>query len=515
MLDLRLDDCWAYLTVDAHLRARLSRSWRVDSIVVDVQCIEVLHDAVPGDGSGTLSNAVRLLTRLVPVVFEAGEDSEFIQRFFWENQLPTVFAGSSNREAQQQPLWEPLQTGDNKPIGAALVHAVMTALFLADYSVSQDAAYIFANKLSVSRAKAEARAARHAAVEAGEAVPDATEDDEVIPDEANAVWPMLLWRGGVGFPKLIPASPSTSQIHNRIDLLRLLIALCSQTLFATPVPQSPPRSPFLDVATQANCPYSPTLFYCLLNTVLGYDPVGLGVPYATAIVGDKEQPLASAALQTLLVLLDYAPLVPAAGAPATGAAADGDGGAAAGAESGDAAGAVAQQPQQQQQQGEEVFAQFNIYRSLLSGLSEELDLDILYQGLTRLLKSYPAAEQSVLPGAYHPISFHQELLVLLWKLLDENQSECAAGLHVMCRAAPPWPLCAHPSHVVITTSTTNTSVAAPSAVVINISAAFLSHVLSSCDITAIAEPLLYLMWSGRSNVTKVGEHRCSSPHRSA
>jgi hypothetical protein len=45
------------------------------------------------------------------------------------------------------------------------------------------------------------------------------------------------------------------------------------------------------------CPLAPTLFYSLLNTALSYDPVGWGVPYASAIVSDTEEPLADISLQ--------------------------------------------------------------------------------------------------------------------------------------------------------------------------------------------------------------------------
>ena len=65
----------------------------------------------------------------------------------------------------------------------------------------------------------------------------------------------------------------------------------------------------MDVAVSVSCPLAPTLFYSLLNTALSYDPVGWGVPYASAIVSDTAEPLADICLQVLDVLLDYAPLI--------------------------------------------------------------------------------------------------------------------------------------------------------------------------------------------------------------
>lgn len=46
-----------------------------------------------------------------------------------------------------------------------------------------------------------------------------------------------------------------------------------------------------------------------LPQVLAYDPVGMGVPYATSFTGDKDEALVETSLHALLVLLDYAPLV--------------------------------------------------------------------------------------------------------------------------------------------------------------------------------------------------------------
>jgi hypothetical protein len=69
------------------------------------------------------------------------------------------------------------------------------------------------------------------------------------------------------------------------------------------------RSPWSDAAVSSNCPLAPTLFYCLLNAGLAYDPIGWGVPYGSALVSDFDEPLADMSLQVLTALLDYAPFV--------------------------------------------------------------------------------------------------------------------------------------------------------------------------------------------------------------
>lgn len=57
------------------------------------------------------------------------------------------------------------------------------------------------------------------------------------------------------------------------------------------------RSPWCDVAVRASTPLAPTLFYCLLNTGLSYDPIGWGIPYGSTFVSDNDEPLADICLQ--------------------------------------------------------------------------------------------------------------------------------------------------------------------------------------------------------------------------
>jgi hypothetical protein len=146
----------------------------------------------------------------------------------------------------------------------------------------------------------------------------------------------------------------------------------------------------------------------------------------------------NACLQLLLALLDYAPLVAAAPKPP---------------EESDAA---------PEEQGEpQLYAQFNIYRSLLAGITEARDFATIYHGMCSLLSTVPQADGTLLPHSLHHVSCFQEILVLFWKLIDENPS-------------------------------------------------FLQHVLNHSDITQVITPMLYLMWAGRLDMTRVGLiHLCT------
>lgn len=308
--------------------------------------------------------------------------------------------------------------------------------------------------------------------------------------------------------------------------------------------------------------------------VLTYDPVGWGVPYAfsTFGVGDREEALVAASLQALLVLLDYAPVVPVeeeeeedegeeeeedededeeaegegesdehaegehdGGDDASsegheegaGAAADGSGSAAAaapgashadkvaarraaasaalsaardrsasGSGTGSAAGApavassAAGRPKRSSAP-QRMAPQFNVFRTLLAGIgsggveaaasaaggagassaapgalatpSAAADFGLIFEGCVRLLGSLPAAEGTLLPGSLKGFTAHGEVLVLLWKSLEENP-------------------------------------------------AFAGHVLAShaVDITRLLMPLTFLLWTGRKDVTKAGQlHLCT------
>ncbi|POM74248.1 High-temperature-induced dauer-formation protein [Phytophthora palmivora] len=183
---------------------------------------------------------------------------------------------------------------------------------------------------------------------------------------------------------------------------------------------------FLEVATALECPFAPTLFYSLLNIVVSYDPVGWGVPYAGSIVSDDRELLVDLSLQVLLVLLDFGQStesnIPATSKPQPGSSTP---------------------------------------AAKRRSSSRPEDFQLIFTGLSRLLNNYHQSMSTLLPNSIKQIKCHQELLVLLWKMLDENTE-------------------------------------------------FLQFVLKKADVNQLVVPLLFLMYEGRQEPAKVGMiHICT------
>jgi len=132
---------------------------------------------------------------------------------------------------------------------------------------------------------------------------------------------------------------------NRIEVLRLLLACCSEqvrprcerlgTRYERPnvlqaakraasllppahtlrAPQlfvyphgpneTPPDLKWMAVTCSADAPNAPALFFSLLNTVLGYDPIGIGIPYGGVVGGSIQRRLFELSSQVLICLLDF------------------------------------------------------------------------------------------------------------------------------------------------------------------------------------------------------------------
>ncbi|XP_023012115.1 protein HID1 [Leptinotarsa decemlineata] len=196
----------------------------------------------------TVLNCVRLLTRILPYIFE---DSEW-KGFFWSS-LP------NHGEDDEESI----------PLAHSLLNSVCDLLFCPDFTV-------LAGRKSG---------------------PDKAEELSAI-DSCE-----YIWEAGVGFAHSPPRHPNFDS--NRTELLKLLLTCFSETMYQPPADISENPNKWILHLTSAENRHALPMFTSLLNTVCAYDPVGLGVPYNHLLFNDSLEPLVESALQILIVTLDH------------------------------------------------------------------------------------------------------------------------------------------------------------------------------------------------------------------
>ncbi|XP_040161402.1 protein HID1 [Anopheles arabiensis] len=200
----------------------------------------------------TVLNCVRLLTRILPYVFEDVQWKDF----FWSS-LPSGSGGSSEKE-------EP----GSVPLAQSLLNAICDLLFCPDFTV----------------------------VGYRKSGPEKAEELNSI-DSCE-----YIWEAGVGFAQSPPRNGSMDA--RRTELLKLLLTCFSETMYRPPTASDEPNR-WIVHFTSADNRHALPLFTSLLNTVCAYDPVGIGVPYNHLLFTDTLEPLVEVCLQILIVTLDH------------------------------------------------------------------------------------------------------------------------------------------------------------------------------------------------------------------
>ncbi len=238
--------------------------------------------------------------------------------------------------------------------------------------------------------------------------------------------------GSNKYPPMLPtkfnpeAAYTRKYDKNRIEVLRLLLSSCSDPLFSPADEYNPLASRWMAVAVASDAPNATCLFYSLLNTVISYDPTKSNFGH----LSDTHIQLAELSAQVLCVLLDCG----LSGSPVPYTNRRGE--PVASLKDADAVG-------------------FNIFRVLLARINNGKDLNTLHQGFVRILRNLYESKGTLLPNSQARLECHQELLILLWKTLDEN------------------PL-------------------------------FLDFILTRCDVCELVVPLCYLMYVSRRDGAQVG-----------
>uniref|UniRef100_A0A8D0GYL5 HID1 domain containing n=1 Tax=Sphenodon punctatus TaxID=8508 RepID=A0A8D0GYL5_SPHPU len=179
-----------------------------------------------------------------------------------------------------------------------------------------------------------------------------------------------------------------------MELLKLLLTCFSEAVYLPPSSDSSNANPWVQFFCSTENRHALPLFTSLLNIVCAYDPVGYGIPYNHLLFSDYREPLVEEAAQVLIVTLDYDTATsssPTVDGTTTSTAMD----------------------------DTDPPGPDNLFVNYLSRIHREEDFQFILKGLARLL-SNPLA-QTYLPNSAKKIQFHQELLVLFWKLCDFNK----------------------------------------------------------------------------------------------
>ncbi|KAK3756010.1 hypothetical protein QZH41_013196 [Actinostola sp. cb2023] len=196
-----------------------------------------------------------------------------------------------------------------------------------------------------------------------------------------------IWEAGVGFATSPPTNPQFE--CNRGELLKLLLTCFSEAMYLSPTPEnhSHPNKWLCFFASSENRHALP-LFTSILNTVCSYDPVGYGVPYNHMMFTDFKEPLVEVAAQLLVVLLDHD----------------------------NSQQQAISEPDIPDVEGQPMD---NLFCNYLSRIHREEDFHFILHGLANLLNN--PLIQTYLPNSCKKISFHQEMLILFWKMCDQNK----------------------------------------------------------------------------------------------
>uniref|UniRef100_A0A8C7JZN4 HID1 domain containing n=1 Tax=Oncorhynchus kisutch TaxID=8019 RepID=A0A8C7JZN4_ONCKI len=175
-----------------------------------------------------------------------------------------------------------------------------------------------------------------------------------------------------------------------ITLLRLLLTCFSEAMYLPPSSDNTILNPWVSFFCSTENRHALPLFTSLVNVVCAYDPVGYGIPYNHLLFSDYREQLVEQAVQILIVTLEH------------------DGG-----------GLAHRAPSPSSMEDQDSVGPDNLFVNYLSRIHREEDYDFVLKGLARLLVN--PLMQTYLPNSTKKIQFHQELLVLFWKLCDFNK----------------------------------------------------------------------------------------------
>ncbi|KAL4789976.1 high-temperature-induced dauer-formation protein-domain-containing protein [Aspergillus venezuelensis] len=216
-------------------------------------------------------NCIRILTRLLPYIYEAEHLEDWEEKFFWtrrrkktrEAQLAAdvLFDEAQAEEGQDQAPPRANDYEDVKPLAEELIDTLMDLLFYTDFTIP---------KLPSAKSKVS----------------------------------YSIWQSGVGCNTSMGSTREFE--NNRCEILRLLLTITGKAMYMSssllPV-QGVRAISYITTCSEKQAVL--TLLCSLLNTAIKYNPASWRVPYDHVVWKDPRQILVIYSLQFLLVLLLY------------------------------------------------------------------------------------------------------------------------------------------------------------------------------------------------------------------
>lgn len=214
-------------------------------------------------------NCIRVLTRLLPYIYEAEQLEEWEEKFFWgarrkksrKAQLAAdVLFDESQNDEITSPKAEP-EYEEVKPLAEELIDTLTDLLFYIGFTIP---------RLPTAKSKVS----------------------------------YAIWHSGVGCKTSIGSTKELE--NNRCEVLRLLLTLTSKSMYMSS--SVLPVQGVKAITYLATCPDKQvvlSVLCSLLNTTMKYNSAAWRVPYDHVVWKDSKQTLVVYCLQFLLVMLLY------------------------------------------------------------------------------------------------------------------------------------------------------------------------------------------------------------------
>ncbi|KAJ3000495.1 cell wall biogenesis protein [Globomyces sp. JEL0801] len=205
----------------------------------------------------------------------------------------------------------------------------------------------------------------------------------------------IIWNKGIGASTAPPASKD--EIIRRTEVLRLLITLLSKTMYISSANVLTTDNLWMKEFTMNLEKKAILGMLCsFVNTIVTYDPIGWAtLPYNHLLFGDLSEPLVGLCSQCLVALFDYRSNIPSEG--------------------GSQVSLSAEPSTTVNPVGKNLFAFY------FSKLHKKEDLDLLVNGLMRLIRNPIDASKAYLPGSTKTINLTADLFLVIWTFIEVNK----------------------------------------------------------------------------------------------